>query len=92
MNPCKQHEKVDVDEHGTGFDCVYCKVAKLEAEIDYRDRLIERQSAQLAKLEARVDELEADAAADAKARNFHAETAALNGEQGESDGTEMPGM
>jgi len=33
MNPCKQHEKVDVDEHGTGFDCVYCKVAKLEADL-----------------------------------------------------------
>ena len=29
----------------------------------------------------RIAELEAELAADAKARNFHAETAALNGEQ-----------
>ena len=40
MNPCKQHEKVDVDEHGTGFDCVYCKVAKLEAEVKLVDLLL----------------------------------------------------
>ena len=33
----------------------------------------------------RIAELEAELAADAKARNFHAETAALNGEQEVSD-------
>jgi hypothetical protein len=31
MNPCERHEKEDVDRHGSGFDCVYCKVEQLEA-------------------------------------------------------------
>ena len=33
MNPCKQHEKEDIDRHGSGFDCVYCRVEQLEAEL-----------------------------------------------------------
>ena len=50
MNPCKQHEKEDIDRHGSGFDCVYCRVEQLATALEKKSDEVVELEEQLAAL------------------------------------------
>ena len=63
MNPCKQHEKEDIDRHGSGFDCVYCRVEQLEADAENLRNTITSCQITIKEQDRRIELLEAVAEA-----------------------------